>query len=119
MTHQNITIYGDVAGSNVVTAGAIENPSIRVVGSDAPEDVKQLLLDLHKAVAALTTQLDTEDAELVASDLETLSDETIAAKPRRQVWKRAADNLLTIAKRVAEVGNPIVDLVTKLAARLA
>jgi hypothetical protein len=118
VTHQNITIYGDVVGSNVIAAGAIENSSIRVVGSDAREDIKRLLLDLHKAVATLTTQLPTEEAELVASDLETLSDETIAAKPRRQVWKRAADNLLAVAKRVAEVGNPIVDLVTKLAALL-
>jgi len=119
VTHQNITIYGDVVGSNVVAAGAIENSSIRVVGSDAREDVKQLLLDLHKAVATLTTHLPAEEAELVASDLETLSDETIAATPRRPVWKRAADNLLAVAKRVAEVGNPIVDLVTKIATLMA
>jgi hypothetical protein len=119
VTNQSITVYGNVVNSAIVAAKTIEGSSIRVVGSDAREDIKAVLLELHKATAEMTTHLPDDEAELAASVLEDLAREATSPSPRPKFWRRAADGLLDAAKKVADVGLPVVELVTKLTALLS
>lgn len=114
VTVQNITIAGDVVGSNVVVAETIESSVLAVANADIPAELAATLKDLHKAVAALTTALPDDEAALTARDLEDLTKEATSPTPRPAFWRRAADGLLTTAKRVADAGGPVVDLVTKV-----
>jgi uncharacterized protein YjhX (UPF0386 family) len=115
VTIQNISVGGDMIGVNAVAAHMIENSSFIVQSATTMSDeLKATLTELHKAVAQLTATLPDDDAELVAHDLEDLTKEATAAKPRPKFWRRAADNLLAAAKTVSDVGVPIIDLVTRV-----
>jgi len=119
MSTQNITIFGDVYRSNIVAAGTIERSSITLAESPIGEELKSALRELHEATAALTTRLSDDEAALAARDLEDLTKEATSGSPRPAFWRRAADGLLTAAKTTAEVGIPVIELVTKVTALLA
>ena len=69
-----------------------------------------------QSVATLAELLDPDDAELAARDLEDLTREAISPKPRATWWQRAARGLIDTAKKTAEVGIPVIDLVTRITA---
>jgi hypothetical protein len=112
---QSIHIGGDVVNSNVVAASVIEQSAISVDASTAlPVELKAALTELHKAVGALTAALPDDEAELAARDLKDLTEEVTSGSRRPAFWRRAADGLLSAAKKVADVGGPVIDLVTKV-----
>ena len=119
MSTQSITILGNVYSSNIVAAATIEHSSMTVAQSALGDDLKSALSELHKATAALTTRLSDDDAALAARDLEDLTKEATSGSPRPAFWRRAAEGLLTAAKKAAEVGTPVIELVTKVTALLA
>jgi hypothetical protein len=114
VTQQSITVYGSVVNSAIVAAEVIERSSINVVASEAGDDVKAVLLELHKATAEMTTRMPDDQAELASAILEDLAAEVTKPSPRTLFWRRAADGLLDAAKKFTEVGRPVVELVTKL-----
>ena len=119
MSTQSITIFGSVYDSNIVAAATIERSSITLAESPIGEELKLALRELHEATAALTTRLSDDEAALAARDLEDLTKEATSGSPRPAFWRRAADGLMTAAKRTAEVGIPVIELVTKVTALLA
>jgi hypothetical protein len=118
VTHQTITIYGDVVNSNVVAATTIENSFNKLAKSKVEDDLMTALTALHKATAELTTHLQNDEAERAARDLEELAAEATSTSPRRAFWKRAADGLVAAAETVAKVGIPVIELVTKITTML-
>jgi hypothetical protein len=116
---QSIHIGGDVVNSNVVAANTIERSALTLRAASAlPEELKAVLTELHKAVGELTAALPDDEAELAARDLEELTAEATSGSPRPAFWRRAVDGLLAAAREVADVGSPVVDLVTKVAVLL-
>jgi hypothetical protein len=113
---QRVNIGGSVVNSSIVVAHTIEDSWNTVQSSPASSELKTLLADLHKAVATLTGSLDPDDAELAARDLEDLTREAVSPKPRSEWWQRAAQGLVSAAKKTAEVGIPVIDLVAKITA---
>jgi hypothetical protein len=113
---QRVNIGGDVVNSPIVVAHTIEDSWNTVESSPANNELKTLLADLHKAVSTLAESLDPDDAELAARDLEDLSREAVSPKPRPAWWQRAAQGLVSAAKKTAEVGVPVIDLVAKITA---
>lgn len=113
---QRVNIGGDVVNSPIVVAHTIEGSWNTVERSPASTELKTLLADLHKAVSTLAESLDPDDAELAARDLEDLTREAISSEPRPAWWQRAAQGLVNAAKKTAEVGIPVVDLVAKITA---
>jgi hypothetical protein len=111
---RTIHIEGDVINSNVVAAEVIENSSLTVASAPIDGELKSTLLELHKAVAALTAKLPDDEAERAGQDLKELAEEAKKSSPRPAFWKRAADGLMAAAKNVAEVGLPVIELVTKV-----
>jgi hypothetical protein len=113
---QRIHIGGDVVNSSIVVAHTIEGSWNAVERSSVSSELKALLADLHKAVSTLAESLDPDDAELAARDLEDLSREAVSPSPRPAWWQRAAQGLLTAAKKTAEVGVPVIDLIARITA---
>lgn len=110
-----IVIKGAVINSQVVVAGKIQDSFNRLEQQRGVSDeLKDLLADLHGAVAELTTQLPEKQALLAERDLEDLTKEATADEPSEDWWRRATDGLLEAARKVADVGNPVVELVTKI-----
>lgn len=117
---QSIYIGGDAVNTNIVAAHTIENSAISLsAATGVSEELKAFLTELHKAVGALTAALPDDEAELAAGDLEELTKQAMSGSPRPAFWRRAVDGLLAAAKKAADVGGPVVDLVTKVAALLA
>jgi hypothetical protein len=116
VTVQNVSINNSTVNAPIVVAHEIQGSWNTVADSTAGEDLKATLADLHAAVAAMTKALEPADAELAAGDLTMLTEEAVSAKPRTAQWRRAVGGLLDAAKRVGEVGIPVVELVAKVAA---
>jgi hypothetical protein len=116
---KNVNIGGGNVGCNIVVAELIKESTILLGSPGVPAELRRYLEELHKAVAALTTTLSDDDALLAARDLKDLTDEATSEKPRTALWQRAANGLLDTAKRVADVGAPVVDLVNKVVALLS
>jgi len=119
MTTTNIHIGGGNTNCNIVVADTIKESSITAAAPGVPEELRQVLTDLHKAVADLTTHLPDDEAELAASDLKNLTREATSGHPKAAQWKRATNGLLDAAAKVATAGLPVVELVTKLSTLLA
>jgi hypothetical protein len=118
VTHQTITIHGDVVNSNVVAAATITDSFNRLAKSKVEEELKSALTALHKATAELTTRLPADEAERAACDLAELAAEATSESPRRAFWKRAAEGLLSAAEKVAKAGIPVIELVNKITGML-
>lgn len=110
----SINIGGSVYNSNVVAAEIIKNSSLTATSATVNEELKTILTELHKAVAALTVELPDDEAERAAQDLKELTEEATKPTPRPAFWRRAAEGLMASAKKVVEVGTPVVALVTKV-----
>lgn len=96
---QRVNIGGDVVNSPIVVAHTIEDSWNTVESSPASSELKALLADLHKAVSTLTESLEPDDAELAARDLEDLTREAVSPKPRPAWSQRAAQGLVSAAKK--------------------
>ena len=78
---QKIHIAGSVVNSNIVGAEVIRNSSIVIASADISNDLKELLTELHKSVAALTAELPGDEAALAAQDLDVLTKEATSPTP--------------------------------------
>jgi hypothetical protein len=111
---QKIHIAGSVVNSNIVAAEVIRNSSIAIASADISNDLKELLTELHKSVAALTAELPEDEAALAAQDLDALTKEATSPAPRKALWRRAANGLLAAASTAAAVGVPVMELTNKI-----
>ena len=97
------TFHGDF-----VVANAIQNSFNKTSASEATQELKEKLTELHKAVAAMCSHLDEDEANGVARDLDALTNEAVARKPRRDAIQGLADRIVKVAKTVGEVAVPVV-----------
>ncbi|MFE4756058.1 hypothetical protein ACFRIB_38505 [Streptomyces mirabilis] len=110
---KTITISGGVFHAPVVIADKIERTVI--MAATAPtEELATALTDLAKSVATMSAALPEDEAELAAHDLEEITTLATSGEDKPARWRRAIDGLLSTAQRAAEVGAPVVDLVTKI-----
>lgn len=113
---------GTVIHGNFAVADSIRSSFNKATASEAPDDVKDLLRDLGKSVASMTERLPNEKAEEVARDLDALTSEATSSAPRRRWWELSVESIRQVATTIedaAEVGKPVVDVLTRLAAALA
>jgi hypothetical protein len=119
VTIRSVNIGGGNVGCNIVVADLIKESSISLGNPELPTELREQLANLHKAVAELSTKLPDDEALLAARDLKDLTDEVTSGSPRAAFWQRAANGLLDAAKRVADAGLPVVELVNKVVAILS
>lgn len=107
------TIHGDF-----VVANSIKDSFNKVEKADVPYELKSLLKDLTKSVAAMSERLPKETAGQVARDLETLTAEATSKTPRKQWWELSVEGLTKAAKDIGEIGKPVLELAAKIVAIL-
>jgi hypothetical protein len=116
------TNLGDVLNSQLEgvfgSSNTVQDSFNRIGQSGASDDVKSVLKELVEAVGKLGEGSDVApaDRETAARDLDGLVREATAASPRRGMVETLGDGLIQTAKKVGEVGLPIVKLVTQLIA---
>lgn len=111
----SVTVGGDF---NLVTAKNIENSFNKAASANVRNDLKESLKSLAVEVSKLAKQLPPEAAEAVSKDLEALTTEAIAKKPRKEWYELSAKGLLEAAKTVAEMAGPVTTAVKAVLALL-
>lgn len=113
---RTITIgAGATVSAPVVIADSIENSFRKVAASDADAQIKQLLSELVRCVAAASPNLPVDVGEQIARDVEAVTTELVAQTPRLR-WARALLSEITDAARVVgDAALPIVETVERLA----
>jgi hypothetical protein len=104
-----VTIHGDFVVSN-----SIKDSFNKVVSSNAPDELKDLLKKLATAVGKMTEQLPKESAQQVARDLDTLVAEATSPAPRTQWWQLSIEGLKEAAQDIGEIGKPVLQLASLL-----
>jgi hypothetical protein len=114
---EHSTIHGPVAKT-------IQDSFNTVSTASADQDLKTVLGELHKAVLTMLEeakskgQLTEEEQAAVARDLESLSNEAVAASPRRKWYQLSAESLKDVAKTLGAIGIPVLELTARVLALL-
>lgn len=111
----NVTVTGDF---NVVVADQIENSFNRVAAAGVTQELKDALQKLAIESAKVAKELPPDKAEEVARDLDSLTKEATAAKPRRKWFEVSAEGLVEAARAVGEAAKPLIDTVKLVLALL-
>ena len=101
---EGTTIYGDF---NPIIAKNITNSFNKIGESKANDDLKEKLKVLTIEVANLAKQLPPDQAEEVTRDLDSLTSEALAEKPRKKWYSLSAEGILEAAKFVSSMTEPI------------
>jgi hypothetical protein len=118
---QNVNVSGTVGGDvnvNQVVANTISNSLNRVAKSDAPDEMKKRLEELHELVKNLAPKLAPDDQEKAAKNLEVLAREATSKKPDRAWYDVSAKGLMEAASTVADMAAPITKAVQAVLALL-
>jgi len=105
---------GNVINGDFVIANKIEDSFNKVHTAQISNELKDSLKHLALEVNQMAQHLSKEKAEDVANDLQTLSDEIISKKPRKEILKVTAKRILEIAKFAGEFGKSVVDIIKTL-----
>jgi hypothetical protein len=111
---EDATISGDF-----VVADSIKDSFNKLVSSNAPNELKDLLKDLSIAVGKMIEALPKDEGKRVARALDTLIDEATSEKPQRRWWEVSIEGVTKAAKSVGEIGKPVLELVGKIVPLLA
>ena len=114
-------IFGDgstVIG-NVVVADIIRDSVNRVNESKLNNEIKTLMAQLTKQVAAASTATEQDLAEGMVRDLKTLSEEITSPRPRRKWYELSLAGIKEAAEKIGEFGIPILETVSRLLPLLA
>ncbi|MCP4402814.1 MAG: hypothetical protein GY801_36615 [bacterium] len=101
-------------GGNFVIADRIKDSFNKVDSTDIDKDFKEVLKELIADVNSMIEQLPKEQAEQVAKDLQTLTNEAISKKPRRKWWELSADGIKEAAKTVGDIGLSVLKNLDKI-----
>jgi len=77
--------------------------------------VAETFQQLARAVQAMLPHLSPEDAEEVQDDLARLHEELRREKPRRKWYRVSLEGLAEAARKVGEIGKPVLELALLLA----
>lgn len=110
---RTISISGGVFHAPVMIADRIERTVITAASAPTAE-LAAALTNLAEAVATMSATLPEDEAELAAHDLEEVTNLATSGENKPARWRRAIDGLLSAAKRAADAGAPVVDLIAKI-----
>jgi hypothetical protein len=111
----NVTLgNGVIVKGDIIVANAIKDSFNRVRESNAGAPVKEALEQLATQLAQVTDRLAREDAQDASDALKNLVDEASREKPRKRNWQLGLDTIGDIVTQVGSIGQPVLDVVTKL-----
>ena len=101
----------------VVIADSIQNSFNTLAESEAEDEVKTLLENLLKVINEVNKEVEpkqTEKAEELARDAETLVKEATSSNPRRKWYEVSIDGLEQAANNIGRVAKPVLEIVGQL-----
>ena len=116
---EKVVELGDSAqiSAPIVIADSIENSFNALAKSNLNDETKKLLEQLLKTINEINKQAkpeNTETAESMARDVESLIKEATSAKPRRKWYEVSIEGLKQAAVNIGEVATPVLEIVGKL-----
>ncbi len=105
-------VFGDVIGSSLVAGH--QNVVRQHIQAGVPPEVAETFQQLARAVQAMLPHLSPEDAEEVQDDLARLQEELRREKPRRKWYRVSLEGLAEAARKVGEIGEPVLKLALRL-----
>lgn len=108
------TFYG-----NFVVAKSIENSFNKAAEANVSDELRDLLKQLAGAVGKMSERLPEQEAQRVARALETLTDEATSQTPDQRWWEVSVDGLKKAAANIGEIGKPVLEIATRIAAILS
>lgn len=108
------TFYG-----NLVVAKSIENSFNKAAEANVSDELRDLLKQLAGAVGKMSERLPEEEAQRVARALQTLTAEATSQTPDRRWWEVSVDGLKKAAANIGEIGKPVLEIATHIAAILS
>jgi hypothetical protein len=118
IVNMNIILEGTTIQGGFNVLSSIQDSYNKVNSANTPDDLKTLLKQLAKEVAAISEHLSVEKAEQVARDLENLTAEATSENPRKEWWQLSVEGLKQAAKDVGEIGEPVLKLATTIVTML-
>jgi hypothetical protein len=123
---KNFSISG-VGGSvnisaPIAIADSIENSFNQLSDSNVKDDIKSLLENLLATVNEINKTVppdQSETAQAMARDAETLVNEVTSSKPRRKWYELGLEGLKEAAESLGSVALPVITIVEKIAGLLA
>jgi ABC-type transporter Mla subunit MlaD len=106
--------YGARIQGDLTVTGNMENAFNTInnlAETEGKPDLKDRLKDLQAAINKLIPELSKEEAETVARDLRSLTDEVTSSRPRKSIFQATADGLVSAAKSVASMTEPVAKAV--------
>ena len=104
-------VYGNVTG---VVAEKINESFNKVESSNLSDNLKEILKNLTAEVGKMSEHLPKDQAEQIANDLQSLTNEATSKKPRKKWWELSAEGIKDAAKSVGEVGKTALMLLKDL-----
>ncbi len=102
---QNVQLGdGTIIHGDFVVATKIRDSFNKVESSNSSDNLKELLKELTISVAKMSEQLPKEQAEQVANDLQSFTNEAISEKPRQKWWQLSSEGIKDAAKTIGVNG---------------
>jgi len=105
----NAHISGDF-----IVAKSIDNSFNKISSSGLSDELKILLKELSIEVGKMVEHLPKDEAEEIAEDFDTLSNQVISEKPKRKWWSVSIDGLTKAAENLGKIGTPVLELISKI-----
>lgn len=105
----NAIIHGDF-----VVANKIKDSFNKADSSNVSDNLKDILKNLAVEIGKINEQLPKEQAEQVANDLQSLTNEATSEKPRKKWWELSAKGIKEAAQSVGEVGKSALMILKEL-----
>jgi hypothetical protein len=119
LTNKSISVGNNVTvGNGSFVTGKIENS---FNSSQADNEINQLLTDLLKHISELNNKIPAEKAQVledISQDAELLVAETQREEPRKNRLGISLDGIKEAALALKEMGEPILEIATKLSSIL-
>jgi GTPase SAR1 family protein len=103
------TIHGDIA-----VAEQIRSSFNKAGQAQVGDELRAILQELIQAVAEIATQLPRIQAQDLADDLKTLTDQATKEHPRRKWWQLSSEGIREAAKAAGTIGEKALSLLDKL-----
>jgi len=105
---------GDISFSkdnatSVVANSIVDSFNQMIDKANSSDELKIALKELALSVQGLTSNMSSEKAKEVNSDLEILVGEAIKEKPRKKWYELSAQGLIDAAKTVGSIGKPVIE----------
>lgn len=115
----NINIGENAKVGDIVLASEIQKSLNKTESANIPLELKETLNQLAEAVNVMNNSLPSEQAEKAAGDLVAILNEARKSKPNKEWYSVSIKGLITAAKKLNELGDPVVKLAKKVLSLLS